>query len=57
VLKEGYLRVYLYTSGPTAYGSIQNLHKASGLSITKVKQFLHNSNAYSFVLQEENSHV
>lgn len=37
----------LYTSGPSAYGSIKSLKDASGLSTTKVQHFLHNSNAYT----------
>ncbi len=37
----------LYTSGPAAYGSIKSLKEASGLSEFKVKQFLHNNNAYT----------
>ena len=37
----------LYTSGPTAYGSVKSLTSASGLSKKKVLQFLHSNNAYT----------
>ena len=37
----------LYTSGPTAYGSVKALVDASGLSKKKVQQFLHANDAYT----------
>ena len=37
----------LYTSGPSAYGSVASLVKSSGLSRKKVLEFLHSSNAYT----------
>ncbi len=37
----------LYTNGPAAFGSIKSLVKASGLSVKKVKEFLHSNNAYT----------
>lgn len=37
----------LYSSGPSAYGSVSSLVLASGLSKKKVLQFLHGNNAYT----------
>ena len=37
----------LYSSGRAAYGSVQNLSKASGLSKTKVEQFLQTKSSYT----------
>ena len=37
----------LYTAGPSAFGSVQNLVKASGLSKKKVLEYLHSNNAYT----------
>ena len=37
----------LYTSGPSAFGSLTSLKKASGLSKEKVSAFLHGKNAYT----------
>ena len=37
----------LYTAGPAAYGSAKALKDASGLSIKKVKQYLHTKDAYT----------
>ena len=37
----------LYREGKAAYGSVQNLQKASGLSKKKVTDFLHRKNSYT----------
>ena len=37
----------LYTQGGAAYGSVRNLVKASNLSVSKVRQFLHSKPAYT----------
>ena len=37
----------LYTQGGAAYGSVRNLVKASSLSVSKVRQFLHSKPSYS----------
>ena len=37
----------LYTQGGTAYGSVRNLVKASILSVSKVRQFLHSKPSYT----------
>ena len=37
----------LYTQGGAAYGSVRNLLKASNLSVSKVKQFLHSKPSYT----------
>ena len=37
----------LYTQGGAAYGSVRNLVKASNLSVSKVRQFLHASPSYT----------
>ena len=37
----------LYTHGGAAYGSVRNLVKASNLSVSKVKQFLHSKPSYT----------
>ena len=37
----------LYTQGGAAYGSVRNLVKASNLSVSKVRQFLHSKPSYS----------
>ena len=37
----------LYTHGGAAYGSVRNLVKASNLSVSKVRQFLHSKPSYS----------
>ena len=37
----------LYREGKAAYGSVQNLHKASGLSKKKVTDFLYRKNSYT----------
>ena len=36
-----------YTQGGAAYGSVRNLVKASNLSVTKVRQFLHSKPSYT----------
>ena len=36
----------LYTQGGAAYGSVRNLVKASNLSVSKVRQFLHSRPSY-----------
>ena len=37
----------LYTQGGAAYGSLRNLIKASNLSVSKVRQFLHSKPSYT----------
>ena len=37
----------LYTQGAAAYGPVRNLVKASNLSVSKVKQFLHSKPSYT----------
>ena len=37
----------LYTQGGGAYGSVRNLVKASNLSVSKVRQFLHSKPSYT----------
>ena len=37
----------LYTQGGAAYGSVRNLVKASNLSVSKVRQFLHSKLSYT----------
>ena len=37
----------LYTQGAAAYGSKRNLAKASRLSVSKVRQFLHSKDSYT----------
>lgn len=37
----------LYKRGPNAFGSIQNLSKASGYSLDKVREFLHSKDSYT----------
>ena len=37
----------LYTQGGAAYGSVCNLFKASNLSVSKVRQFLHSKPSYT----------
>ena len=37
----------LYTQGGAAYGSVRNLVKASNLSVSKVRQFLHSKPSYT----------
>ena len=37
----------LYTKGGAAYGSVRNLVKASNLSVSKVRQFLHLKFSYT----------
>ena len=37
----------LYTQGDAAYGSVSNLVKASNLSVSKVRQFLHSKPSYT----------
>ena len=37
----------LYTQGAAAYGSVRNLAKASGLPVSKVRQFLHSKASYT----------
>ena len=37
----------LYTQGGAAYGSVRNLVKASNLSVSKVRQFLHSKFSYT----------
>ena len=37
----------LYTQGAAAYGSVRNLVKASNLSVSKVRQFLHSKPSYT----------
>ena len=37
----------LYTQGGAAYGSVRNLVKASNLSLSKVRQFLHSKPSYT----------
>ena len=37
----------LYTLGGAAYGSVRNLVKASNLSVSKLKQFLHSKPSYT----------
>ena len=37
----------LYTQGGAAYGSLRNLVKASNLSVSKVRQFLHSKHSYT----------
>ena len=37
----------LHTQGGTAYGSLRNLVKASNLSVSKVRQFLHSKPSYT----------
>ena len=37
----------LYTEGGAAYGSVRNLLKASNLSVSKVRQFLHSKPFYT----------
>ena len=38
----------LYTQGGAAYGSLRNLVKASNLSVSKVRQFLHPKPSYDY---------
>ena len=40
-------RQRLYTQGSAAYGSVNNLVKASDLSVSKVRQFLHSKPSYT----------
>ena len=41
----------LYTQGGAAYGSVRNLVKASNLSVSKVRHFLHSNSSYTeFIL-------
>ena len=41
----------LYTQGGAAYGSVRNLVKASNLSVSKVRHFLHSKHSYTkFIL-------
>ena len=37
----------LYTHGDAAYGSVRNLVKASNLSVSKVRQFLHSKPSFT----------
>ena len=37
----------LYTQGDAAYGSVRNVVKASNLSVSKVRQFLHSKHFYT----------
>ena len=37
----------LYTQAGSAYGSVRNLVKASNLSVSKVRQFLHSKPSYT----------
>ena len=37
----------LYTQGAAAYGSVRNLARASGLPVSKVRQFLHSKYSYT----------
>jgi len=37
----------LYSKGPSAYGSVKNLIAQSGLSVGKVKRFLHSKDSYT----------
>ena len=37
---------WLYTQGGAAYGSVRNLVKASNLSVSKMRQFLHLKPSY-----------
>ena len=37
----------LHTQGDAAYGSVRNLVKASNLSVSKVRQFLHSKHSYT----------
>ena len=37
----------LYTQGVASYGSVRNLAKASRLSVSKVRQFLHSKDSYT----------
>ena len=37
----------LYTQGGAAFGSVRNLVKASNLSVSKVRQFLHSKPSYT----------
>ena len=37
----------LHTQGGAAYGSVRNLVKASNLSVSKVRQFLHSKASYT----------
>ena len=37
----------LYTQGAAAYGSVRNLAKASSLTISKVRQFLHSKASFT----------
>ena len=37
----------MYTQGGAAYGSVRNLVKASNLSVSKVRQFLHSKHSYT----------
>ena len=43
---EGQKLQRLYTQGGAAYGSVRNLVKASNLSVSKVRQFLHSKLSY-----------
>ena len=52
--EAGYLSKYerqklqrLYTQGAAAYGSVHNLAKASRLSVSKIRQFLHSKASYT----------
>ena len=40
-------RQRLYTQGGAAYGSVRNLVKASNLSVSEVRQFLHSKPSYT----------
>ena len=44
---EGQKLQRLYTQGGAAYGSVRNLVKASSLSVSKVRQFLHSKPSYT----------
>ena len=45
----------LYTQSGAAYGSVRNLVKASNLSVSKVRQFLHSKPSYTkFTLATRN---
>ena len=37
----------LYTQGGAAYGSVRSLMKASNLSVSKVRQFLHSKSSFT----------
>ena len=44
---EGQKLQRLYIQGGAAYGSVRNLVKASNLSVSKVRQFLHSKPSYT----------